>query len=310
MWAEKGNVSRKRRRRVQKRTLPARDLWDPSKNDISHHSVRRMRRYRMRRFIWFVQVAFFLSLGLAIPYVAKWGYEKLIYQSQHFQLANFEIETSGSLSEEVISGACGTRPGANLMDIDLEEVTRRLQSLPEIASVEVERNLPDQLSVKVRERTPVAWFSGSDQSTRPLREGGILLDDEGYHFPCREVIEEIAHLPTIQVDGLGALKSGQPIDSFQVRAALDLIESSRLEFGAEEMKITDIRALGTWGLLCRYPGDLLVTFDLNRIEGGLRDLAVIVKKSRSAKLSLKTVNLVTVKNIPVTFHSAQSPDGW
>ena len=93
------------------------------------------------------------------------------------------------------------------------------------------------------------------------------------------------------------------VESPLVSQSLKLILASDILFAGKGLDILDVRALNTWGLLCRYQDDLMVTFDSHKIEDGLRDLAEIVKKSREFQFSLASVNLAVAKNIPVTFHS-------
>lgn len=299
-----------RRRRVQQRSLAERDFFDPGKNDVSHHSLKRMRRYRIRRILWFFQIALFLCLGLCIPYVAKWGYTRVFYQNDQLLLKKLEVNTTGVISEAEIVELSQVRRGTSLLRLDLEEIKSRIQAVPEIEEVEVVRTLPDSLSIQITERIAMAWLSCPDHQLKPLRNGGLLIDKNSIAYPCRQLTDQLALLPTIEIHGIERPLIGESLKSFLVSEALGLIEISRTTSNNQLSEVRDIRTLGSWGLLCRYGDDLLVTFDLNRIEGGLADLSKIVDRAADAKLSLATVNLVPTKNIPVTFHSRTVPEKW
>ena len=91
------------RRRVQRRSAQNHDWLDLEGREISHHSVKRMRRYRLRRFVWVLQVTFFLLIGLCVPYLAKWGYQKVFFEGEHLRLSELIINTGGTFSQSEIA---------------------------------------------------------------------------------------------------------------------------------------------------------------------------------------------------------------
>ncbi|MDF1811047.1 MAG: FtsQ-type POTRA domain-containing protein [Verrucomicrobiales bacterium] len=310
VFESRSEVRKRRRKRVQKRTPTPGDFWESGRTEISHHSLKRLRRYRVRRFVWFIQVFCCLSVGLCIPYLAKWGFDRFVFKDDKLVLKSIQIETTGSLSDAVIAEAAGVKPGESLLRIDLRDVETKLKALPVLEDAKVTRQKPDTLVIQVRERSAVAWLSCPDHEIKPLRDNGLLLDHSGLVFLCREMNDALTVLPTIEVTGIPRPVAGSRLNMLPLVKPLQLIEASRNRFSGRGMDIVDVRALGSWGLLCRYKDELLVTFDPDRIEEGLADLDLIIKHSEKARLSLATINLVTVKNIPVTFHSETVPKKW
>src|SRR5699024_76893 len=80
-------------------------------------------------------------------------------------------ERSGA---DVVAAATRLDTGDPLIGVDTAEMTERIESLPWVASVSVERHVSGTVDVEVIERVPVATAS---QAGRPMlidREGQIL----------------------------------------------------------------------------------------------------------------------------------------
>ena len=80
----------------------------------------------------------------------------LLYRNADFTLRRFQIEQQGKIGKGELVNAAGVKIGQNLINLSLDEVTANLQRLPNVASVRVERRLPDTLYIFVEERRPVA----------------------------------------------------------------------------------------------------------------------------------------------------------
>ncbi len=302
--------NRSRRRRVQRRVPPVRDFFDISRNEVSYHSVRRMERYRMRRTMWFVKLSAALLFGLILPFAIKWGYDRFLCESDYLRLRHVIIDTSGTLDEAAIMAESGVEVGNSLLRLDPDVIQSRIAALRMVESVEVSRRFPDSVLIKVMERIPQAWLYCPDLGILPHQSGGYLIDDNGACFVCSDECELWSLLPIIEVSGMVHPESRVAGDSDRLLRAIKLIKANNILFAKRGMSIIRVIALSDWGLLCQYPGDFGVTFDCNRIEGGLQDLDEILEKAASANLSLASVNLVTVKNIPVTFHPGGDITKW
>lgn len=264
----------------------------------------------MGRTLWFVKVTAALMFGLALPFVVKWGYDRYLCESDYLELRHVIIETSGTLTEAAIKGESGIEEGSSLLRLDPAVVQSRIAALPMVENVEVSRRFPDSVLIKVKERVPQAWLGCPDLGIQPNHREGYFIDDNGACFACFDEGELWSLLPTIEISGMVHPESGGEGDSDHLLRAIKLIQANNILFAKKGMAIIKVVPLSDWGLLCHYQGDLSVTFDCNRIEGGLQDLDEILEKAASAKLSLATVNLVTVKNIPVTFHPGGDIQKW
>ena len=299
-----------KKRRIQARTAPRRDIWESHCVETENGVRQRRGRKKTGIVFWLVGVPFFLCLGLAVPHVAKRALDSGLFRGESPVLTQMEIETDGALPESRIEEAAGVIPGSPLPDADIAEIRHRIESLSRVEKTVTELLPGGILSIRVKERVPVAWLSCPDQQIEPLREDGFLLDRFGVVFHAEKVSGELRILPSIEVTGLARPVEGRPIQSGRLQQALILIRASDVFFAGRGMDLLDVRVLGNWGLRCRYSSDLLVTFDLSRIEGGLRDLDMILQRTRESGFPLATVNLVAAKNIPITFHSNINPENW
>jgi cell division protein FtsQ len=75
------------------------------------------------------------------------------------------------LSPSLLASAAGIAPGERLFETNLEQIRERIELLPWVASVQVVRQWPAALSLRVSEREPVARWADD-----------ALLDSEGNVF--------------------------------------------------------------------------------------------------------------------------------
>ncbi|MBM4354564.1 MAG: FtsQ-type POTRA domain-containing protein [Deltaproteobacteria bacterium] len=121
------------------------------------------------RLLPYLLVATLAAGAPALGYVA---YVELL-TSPYFSLSEVVVEGNSRMSAAEVAAASGVQIGDNVLSIDEETVVERLRYLPWAESVEVERELPDRLVIRVRERVPAAVL---------VEEGSFLVDDAGYLF--------------------------------------------------------------------------------------------------------------------------------
>lgn len=94
-----------------------------------------------------------------------------LYQSRWFITETVTIQGLSRLTTEQVSGLASVQLNEPLASQDVDAITERLQSLPEIKSALVERGWPKTLVITITERIPVAVAATA---------GGFnLIDDEG-----------------------------------------------------------------------------------------------------------------------------------
>ncbi|MCB1063341.1 MAG: FtsQ-type POTRA domain-containing protein [Verrucomicrobiae bacterium] len=263
-------------------------------------------RQSRRRAILIKASAIILTL-LTVSAMVRWAYRQAFYENSEFRLNRFVVSTDGVLTEADIADAGRVEMGMNLMTIDLKAVRERLAVLPMVVNVEVNRELPDLLEVKVEERVPLAWLSCPPQGVRPRNTTkGFLIDEHGEVFRCQKLLKRFLDLPVIETYHLPMPSEGAQMDTVVIREAIRLIQESNRMFGPDGLEVREVRVKNPYSLTCLYNTQMEAVFGLKEIDRGLQDLRWIVTHAHSAGQQLATVNVMPTKNIPVTFYTPPS----
>ena len=83
--------------------------------------------------------------------------------------------------------------GQNLLALDLEELQRLVESIPEVRSASIRRTLPDGLVVRVDSRRPKALLQTAD--------GTYVIDRDGVVISASEA--NMRQLTTVRMEGIG-----------------------------------------------------------------------------------------------------------
>lgn len=115
-------------------------------------------------------VAFLIAVAIGLPYGIFHAYIRTVSGS-YFQLEHVEVHGLEHVERDPLLERAGLLVGLNIFDVDLDQADAAIEAHPWIASAEVERRLPDRISVDITEHKPVA-----------------LLVDERYHLVDSEAV--------------------------------------------------------------------------------------------------------------------------
>jgi|GEM_PF-809104 len=249
-------------------------------------------------------------LGLIVVVTAaKAVVSKVYYENPQFELGRLYIETDGDLTRPVILKHSGIQRHDNLLDLDLSLVRAKLAALPQVAEVRVEKQLPDIISIRVRERLPIAWLECPEAGARPhTPDGGWLIDARGNAFPCEGLADEHMELPIIVIDDLPPLIGRVKIESGRLVHALRLVELNHDRFYDEQLEILRIDCARDYSMIVHYRNDASVVFGSTDLPGQFHDFAAILSYAKGEGLQIASLNLMIGENKPVTFYT--SPTGW
>lgn len=151
--------------------------------------------------------------GIALGF--QWVGHKLFSENPRFEIQHLEIICDGKLREEQIREYTGLQEGMNLFAFTFREIQEKLEKVPSVESVALERKLPSTLYVAVKERVPVARVMIGDYKVPRL------MDRYGVILPPRSSAE-LASLPLIK--GVDAdLRPGDHVESRDVDCVLEII---------------------------------------------------------------------------------------
>lgn len=155
-----------------------------------------------------------------------WGVTSMhtwVAAEPQFRVAALEVRGLRLLSGDEILHSSGVQVGEALLDVDLDAVAARLDSLVWVKSVRIERKPPDRLVVHLQERRRLAWIEWQGRQYG-IDADGVLLP------PDRLLTEGIADLdlPVLRVPSLGdSLRVGTVVADSTVQRLVAWWQSAR-----------------------------------------------------------------------------------
>lgn len=161
---------------------------------------------------WFrpaLRGAGFAAIGAAVIGSGWVAWREGVFDAAYEIAESFVVETTGGagflLSEVLVEGrratdrdtlltTLGIRRGDPIFGIDLAEARERLQALPWVESVAIERRLPDLLYLRLSEREPLAIWQNEHRLTVIDRAGRPLADATELARKGNRTIETLPHV--------------------------------------------------------------------------------------------------------------------
>lgn len=126
--------------------------------------------------LWILRITLPAVVLSAVFFLSFQGVRQYLFADDFFRLLSVNTSTNGILPSEAISRAAGISLGDNVLAIDLQRVTRNLQSDPRISEAAVTRILPNQISIEIKERREFLRIRlPSDGKIMVMDEDGFLL---------------------------------------------------------------------------------------------------------------------------------------
>ena len=259
--------------------------------------------HRNRRILVLVsKIALVLALGTGIFFGVRFGAKRLFFENPDYQLSQIEVQTDGTLQRDQILKAAGLREGENIFSVNLAQVRDRLQQLPQVDEVQVMRRLPGQIDLRIVERKPIAWITSDKQISDPFASDvAFLVDARGVLMKEKKLLPEYLGLPLITGCTSESLEAGKIVESFEAKAALELLRLSTRSFMQTRFQIREIDVSKGYCLMVSDKNHTRVTFGFDDLDTQLQRLEQFLVYADDSKRELATVNLLVQRNIPVTF---------
>jgi len=257
-------------------------------------------RQRNRRVLeWLCGVFLFCGAVGGIGYGGREALRRFFWQNPDYNLAEVAIHTDGSLTREQIVEATGIQEGKNIFGINLSTARKGLIALPQVERAEIERILPNTISIDIAERKPVAWVTGGDDDNPSADPGAFLIDRDGILLRVKTQVPDYYHLPVICGLEVNNYEGGETVDLPEVRAALDLIRITGENPARYQVRSIDVSK--GYCLVVTDERHAKITFPLENIEAQLERLALLYSNVDGSGREIQTVNLLVQRNVPVTF---------
>ena len=215
--------------RSRKAAVPHVIDYEPESPVIRQQEAEMARRKGYRNALW-------LIIAISVVALGKLVWEEAFEKNSRFLLKALDVQTSGPLSVPKLVAATALTLDTNLLTLNLGEVRNRLERLPQVKGVHIQRDYNGSLTIKVQQRFPVAWLECAKQKFyAPLSGTGCLIDAEGVPMPCEVVTKEYLALPVICFDAVSKIEHGKKLSDPLLHIALELAKelNSRAQAPAE-----------------------------------------------------------------------------
>lgn len=294
---ERGNYAfRSRRKKVR---------FDVHRLDLNPETDATRREQRRKVIRWGFKFALLILLATTVFSAGKIVVRDAFVDNNRFRLQHFSVITDGDLSVSEIIAATGLKEGMNMLHIPLVEVREKLRALPQVRNAKVSRGYPGLLFLEVEQRRPVAWLECPEQRLEARVPGyGCLLDEFGVVLPSSLVTTGQQRLPVIQVQKLGRLVPGQPVESApEMLAALSLLAAHESSALSHSLSIKRVDASKACALTVTYDARFNAVFPSENFERDIQRLQYLVEEASRRNWKLATVDLRVENNVPVTLRA-------
>jgi len=177
--------------------------------------------------------------------------------SSYFAITKVRVEGNKYLTQAQIKELSQIKEGMNIFSLKNKEIINNIKNNCWIEGVEIIRELPTEVIIKVKERSPIVTIPTQDRFVNVDRQGVILSND----VYCRD------NLPLITgIDLKGKITPGHKVESsdlLQVLSALNLLDEPTLA------KISEVNL---------QQRDNLLIYMIDGMEIRLGNFADLVKK--------------------------------
>jgi hypothetical protein len=262
----------------------------------------RERAMKLRGTLWHAgKLVMGLALVLFLSVHAQEVWSSAVRANPAYAVGEFQFQTNGAISPEVAARVAGLHRNMHVLDIDLEDVRQRLEMLPKVRKVKVERRLPGRLVVELEERLPVAWLTGCAAGYTLAQQ--VAVDASGMVIPCDEMHRSYVNLPEIEAhEGVVAV-IGQTVKSMEMLRAIELLDLMKGRQWHEPRAVRKIEVPGTWNVtaVVRPHGRFIFPVEGNSLSLCLDRLQAVLHATVREGQEVATVDLQPVRNVPVTF---------
>lgn len=237
------------------------------------------------------------------------GVDYLFLSNEEFSLTELSIETDGNMSREEIIHASRVELGANIFKLSLANIRADLELLPQVERAEVSRGMPNRLSIRVVERTPVAWVLHREPEGDPFTiPGAFLVDARGVLMSADRLLPEYLRLPIITGIETAHQMAGNAVDSAPLRAALQLIIATNSALDQHALQVRAIDLSKRYCMVVTDSNKAKITMALERLPEQLERWETLSTHVNERGLDIATANLMLQRDIPVTFLLAYAED--
>jgi cell division protein FtsQ len=265
--------------------------------------ARRASHHRNRRILLVVsKIVLVIAICAGLYYGVRTGLSRFFFDNPDYRLSTIAIRADGTLQRDQILRAGGLQEGLNIFSVNLAQVRDRLQQLSQVDEVQVERKMPNEVDITITERRPIAWITSETTVADPFAsDAALLVDARGILMKEKKLLPEYLSLPLITGCSSEGLVPGKTVDSFEAKAALELLRLTTTSFMQTRFQIREVDVSKGYCLLVTDKNHTRVMFGFEHLDVQMQRLEQFLVYSDDSQRQIETVNLLVARNIPVTF---------
>lgn len=188
-----------------------------ARNNYYKNSRAKRRQRVIRRCLLGLKIMFLVGgiAGTSILLILAYD---AVTQSSYFEAQTITVQGNQRLSKETILKQAGLKPHENILSVNVNTLRYRLLVHPWVAAAEIERELPDAIHIRVKERVPIAIVD----LNRPF-----YVDEEGEIFKPVEPSDKDG-VPVVSGFALSDIDLNDPWRSRLFRAVMEVLRLNRL----------------------------------------------------------------------------------
>ena len=265
--------------------------------------ARRASHHRNRRILVLLsKVALVVAVCAGLYYGVRLGLSRFFFDNPDYRLSTIGVQTDGTLTRDQILKSAELQEGINIFSVNLAQVHDRLQQLPQVDDVQVERKMPNEIDIQITERKPIAWITSEKAVANPFAsDAAFLVDARGILMKEKKLLPEYLALPLITGCSSEALVPGKAVDSFEAKAALELLRLTTTSFMQTRFQIREVDVSKGYCLVVTDKNHTEVMFGFDHLADQMQRLEQFLVYSDDTQREIATANLLVARNIPVTF---------
>ena len=262
----------------------------------------RQSKERMRRassiFFGTFKFVFIVALLVGGGIGIKEALRRFVWENPDYLLSDIAYRTDGTLTREDVLRSAGIVEGVNIFKLDISAVRDSIAALPPVDRVEVQRLLPNRMTIRIAERKPIAWVTNRADEDPTTSERAYLIDAHANAMKPRGPRQQFIHLPMISGFPVENLADGQRVADYKVQAALELV---RLNADNTRWQIKNVDVATGYSLVVTDNRHIQLTFNLDALDKQLARLDRLFRVLGDRENDLRTVNLFGDRNTYVTY---------
>jgi cell division protein FtsQ len=202
--------------------------------------------------------------------VGLWEGYRTVLRLPYFRVVEIQVEGNLQVAAQEIIDSLGLHPGTSILEVDLEEMARRVLANPWIKEASVQRRLPLSLTIQVVERTPEAVF---------IADRRYLLSADGVILAVLAA-DDLPTLPTLRAAAPRRIAIGERVLTPQVVQGLSLWRQFQLANAIQGERAHEIVMMGDGSYVVNLGQQMpAIRLHAQDLEGQLRRLGAALAAS-------------------------------